>query len=368
MSIRIRYALLLYFVTISIIASFALAFPVNAQTAPAVDISEAYVFRNISTDEAITSANTEGDLFVLARVQLPDSTATATADEWCLYLNDQAGCADTPADPSFPASLLEGHVFITLYESGAGTTLTQQATVKRIGHGLAGLYIDAGHTVAFGNAATIVCVESSSSFFTVTSTDCIYSTWISGDGSQSDQLARLTELIKGPGGPVSNLEAVMLAPPGWLVNSVGLITPTGATYVADALRFMQRIVPDAYQVGSSPAVTAAIATPASESNFQQMIDATATASGLSTNMDNVAQTYIGISGGAFAMFLSSMIGLVAAGLIFNATKNSALAMSGFLSPLMVGLWMRGPTFAVMAGMVVIFGTLGAWYMVRKAPE
>jgi len=368
MTARLRTALLVYFITISFIASLVLAFPVNAQTAPAVDISEAYVFRNISTDETITSANTEGDLFVIARVQLPDSTASATIDAWCSYLNDQAGCVDIPADPTFPASLLEGHAFITMYESGVGTTLTQQATVKRIGHGLAGLYMDAGHTVAFGNAATQVCIESSSSFFTVTSSDCIYPTWISGDGSQSDQLARLTELIKGPGGPVANLESVMLAPPGWLVNSVGLITPTGATYVADALRFMQRIVPDAYQVGSSPAVTSAIAIPSSESNFQQMIDATATASGVTTNIDNVAQTYIGISGGAFAMFLSSMIGLVAGGLVFNATKNATLAMSGFLSPLMVGLWMRGPTFAVMAGMVVIFGTLAAWYLVRKAPE
>lgn len=368
MTARVQTALLIYFVTLAFIASFVLVFPVNAQTAPGVDISEAYVFRNISTDETITSANTEGDLFVIARVELPDSTATATADEWCLFLNDQAGCTDTPADPSFPASLLEGHVFITLYESGAGTTLTQQATVKRIGHGLAGLYIDAGHSVAFGNAATIVCVEPSSTFFSVITPDCIFPTWISGDGSQSDQLARLTELIKGPGGPVSNLEAVMLAPPGWLVNSVGLVTPTGATYVADALRFMQRIIPDAYQVGSSPAVTSAIATPAGESNFQVMIDATATASGLTDNLETMAQTYIGISGGAFAMFISSLIGLVAAGLIYNSTKSSTLAMSGFLSPLMVGLWMRGPTFAVMAGMVVIFGTLGAWYLVRKAPE
>ncbi len=327
---------------------------------------EAYAFRSIVATD---------DLFIVMRYELPISTVDTTTDAWCLELNDSTGCDADPAAPTDPTSLVRGVASATIYENGYGTAApTEQVTLNRIGHALAGIYIDAGNPITdpdtgtWGTSGvTEVCIESSTTLYTSPTHECTFPVWSAAANTQIDQRDSLAVLMAGPSGPMVNLESARLEPDNTYINGINLITPTGSVFALEAFSFMDRIIPSAFQLGASDSVVTAIATPSSESAIQQSIDATAVASGITQDIENVAQQYIGTSGPTLAIAGIFLGSVVLGGMMWSFTKSQPLAILGFLSPLTWGMWLRAPTFAVIATMIVVFATLGTWYFIRKAP-
>ncbi len=331
----------------------------HAVAATDVFVYEAYAFRSIIDDD---------DLFIVFRYELPVSIADATTDAWCLELNDTTGCDAEPAAPTDPTSLQPGSVIGTIYSDGYGGTLIDQINLKRIDHAIGGLYLDAGHSITWGNAVTQICVESSTSLYTSPTHECLFPTWSAAANVKQDQLDSLEALMKGPAGPMITLESARLLADNSLVNGVNLITPAGQVFALEALSFMDRIIPGAFQIGAGSTITGAVATPTGDSDIQVMIDATAAASGVTEDLENVAQQYLGISGPTMSIAGWFMAGVLLGGIMWAFTKSQPLMLLGALTPLTWGIWTRGPTFAVIAAMITVFATLGSWYFVRKAPQ
>ena len=360
-----------------LLATTLVATPVfSASQTYNVEINEAYVFRNILTDESISN-NNEGDLFILVRYNLPaSSTDLASVDEWCAEIRDNTGCTSTGSiyvDPIFPNTINEGVAFATVYKDGIATSITQQEPLKRIGHGLSGIYVDAGHNITFGNASTEVCIESSTTrpdgttLVTPKTQDCLYPTWVGGVGSQSDQRNRLANLLSGLGSPIKNLESALYMPQFALLSPLGKITPLGSAYSSEALSFMSSIIPSAFQIGAEAVLNSSIVTPTNpDSAFQQELD---TASlDLRNNLDKVGGAYFGMSGGAFATIFMAIIGMFLAGALYSATNNGYMSLVGFTLPMTIGLYFRAPTISAMFGLIVIMGAFAIWYMIRKVPQ
>ena len=173
--------------------------------------------------------------------------------------------------------------------------------------------------------------------------------------------------MAGPTGPMVNLESVRLQPNNTYLNGVNLISPTGAVFALEAFSFMDRIIPGAFQLGAGDSIVTAIATPSSESNLQQSIDATAVASGITQDLENVGQQYLGLSGPTTAMIGTMIMAVGLGGLLWGITKSQPLGILGFLSPVTWFMWVRAPTFAVLATLIVVLATLATWYFIRKAP-
>ncbi len=330
----------------------------SAVAATPVFAYEAYAFRSIVATD---------DLFIVIRYELPVSTLASTTDAWCLELNDSDGCDADPASPTDPTSLVPGAAIASLYSAGYGGVPTDQVALNRIDHALTGIYVDAGHSITFGNPTTQVCIESSTTYTSPTY-DCVYPVWSAAANTELDQRNDLSALMSGPTGPMIALESARLQSDNTYVNGVNLITPAGQIFALEALSFMDRIIPDAFQLGAGSSITAAIATPASDSKIQISIDATAEASGLTQDLENVGQQYLGLSGPTTALGGTILAALAYGGLLFALTKSQPLAVFGFLTPFTWAMWMRAPTFSVIAAMITVFATLGAWYFIRKAPQ
>ena len=172
-----------------------------AVAATDVFIYEAYAFRSILEDD---------DLFIVFRYELPISIADATTDAWCLELNDSDGCDATPARPTNPTSLLAGSAIVTIYSDGYGGTPVELINLKRVDHAIWGLYVDAGHSISWDNGQTEVCIEASTSLYTSPTHECAFPAWASAANVQQDQLDALEVVMKGPAGPMINLEAARL--------------------------------------------------------------------------------------------------------------------------------------------------------------
>ena len=354
-----------------LLATTLVATPVfSASQTYNVEINEAYVFRNILTDELISN-NNEGDLFILVRYNLPaSSTDLASVDEWCAQVRDNTGCTSTGSiyvDPIFPNTINEGVAFATVYKDGIATSITQQEPLKRIGHGLSGIYVDAGHNITFGNASTEVCIESSTAIATPRTQNCLFPTWVGGVGSQSDQKDRLTNLLSGLGSPIKNLESALYMPQFALLSPLGKITPLGSAYTSEALSFMSSIIPGAFQIGAEAVLNSSIVVnPTPDSAFQQELDIAS--KNLTDNLDKVGGAYLGMSGSAFATIFMSIIGIFLAGALYSATNNGYMSLVGFTLPMTIGLYFRAPTISAMFGLIVIMGAFAIWYMIRKVPQ
>ena len=345
-------------------------------TPPDVEIHQAKVFRNILTDETITTGS-EGDLLVVVRLELPWSTASGVSDAWCLYLDDDSGCDETPAAPTKIESLKSGHAFITFYENGAGLdslnnptgSLTQQHPLTRIGHNVAGIYIDAGHSINFLDSNIDICIEPSTTYFNAATAQCIKPDFSSSAAAdRSDQREELVKFLKSnTASPFLFLERELQTPTGFFINRNGYLTPNSLGYAGQIHPQLQKIVPDAFQVGSSPVLTDSISS-ATGTNFGAMIESTAIASGITNNLDIVSDKYVGISRGSFTTIITLIIGLIAGVCSYSITRSGIMGAFGFLSVLAVGLYISAPTFSIIAAMITVMGTLGAWYFVRKAPE
>jgi hypothetical protein len=340
-----------------------------AAAPPDVYIYSAKIFRNVTTNDEILT-DTEGDLLAVIRYELPWSTTGGVVDAWCLYVENNSGCDGSPAAPDYPDSILNSYAFATIYKSGFGTTLTDQAPIYRIGPGLAGIYIDSGHSISHGDVNIQVCIEASASQFSPVSLgagiDCIYPDFSSGE-TQSENLDELTEYMTGDTSPLGILEQALGAPSGFFITTSGKITPNAVVYGSEVLHQLQSIIPDAYQIGAKRVLTD-VSAPAGALAIQAQIDATAVASGFTANMNTVASTYAGITGTQLVTFLTLALGLVAAGVLYIYTRSGVFGAFGFLTVASLGMFVGGPSFAIIAGMITVMGTAGAWYVVRKTPE
>lgn len=160
---------------------------VSAQTAPTLSVNHATCYEGIIDS---------GDLYCLARYELPNSISDGVSDAWCAELFIQTGCDGSPAIPTEPTSLPQNTAFISLYEGctdgdcSAGTLLTVNR-LPRIGFAVGGSYMSAGHTVTFGDSGVALCVEASATVFSTPSIDCRNVNWSGAASTQQAQRADL---------------------------------------------------------------------------------------------------------------------------------------------------------------------------------
>lgn len=171
------------------LAATVIGSPAQAIGGPAPDlfINHASCYQGIDT---------AGDLYCLARYELPVSDTDGMTDEWCAELFNTSGCDTTPASPAEPTSLPQNYAFITLYSGCtlgdcSSGNLLNVTRMPRIGFSIGGSYVDAGHSITWGDTSVALCVESSPTLYTTQTRDCQNVVWSSADSDQEAQRAAL---------------------------------------------------------------------------------------------------------------------------------------------------------------------------------
>lgn len=334
--------------------------PVYAAASPDVEISEAQAYRSL---------NEPGDLFILIRYELP--LGDGGAGTWCVLLNNDDGCGDTPPAPSEPTSLPQGLVFLSFLTSGFDGDLEARVQPPRIDHALGGLYFGPGHGFTWEDADIRICVESSDTAFAPRAKVCMPPSWIAGDGPLDPTpgtTAARDALATNLRQMMLNVQAERLFPLGSLVSSAGKITTAGRIFATEAFPIMDRVIPDAFQTGSSQIITGDYTPVTADSALQVAVDAVGQTSGVAADMDIVAQAYFGIDGSTLTILAALAVAFVSGGFVFVATKNPVLASFGFMVPLLVGTWLRAPTIAVIFTIIAILIVPTAAMFVRKTPQ
>lgn len=326
--------------------------PAAAQTDPAPDINQSFsgCYRSLVQAD---------DLFCLTRYELPTKVTAApvSPEAWCAVLVDTEGCIDNPVDPVTPTSLLSGAAFITLYKDA---TLLGQGQAQRIGHTIGGLYFPAGHGVTWGDPTVQGCVESSVSLFTTTSSDCSLVVWNTADNTATAQRAKLgVDLVA----QMLALETVdpLIPNGGYVVNN--RINDAGRDLALEALNVIDSLLRDTFRSGSFPAITDPFATPSSQLELQNSINATATA--MVGSYDDTG-AIIGVPGAALGMILATIFGVGAFVFTWRKTEqNAALATVAFLTFVLAGVLISAVPVAVMAVTAVLIFAAGGVFFLRK---
>ena len=212
----------------------------HAADAPVLASNHASCYRSVF--------NTD-DLFCLTRYSLPTyETATpppVSPEAWCAQLVDRTGCTDDPVEPSAPTSLPQGRAVLALYDGCSGddcsaATLAGVARVPRIGFALGGVYLTAGHTLAWADPDVAVCIESDPGDFDTFEQDCTPESWSSAANDQTAQRQQLgADMVE----QVITLGIEQARPLNLYVNlGSQLITTAGKVFALEALPGADRIL------------------------------------------------------------------------------------------------------------------------------
>ena len=270
--------------------------PIPVTSLPPLSIKEAIGFNNIATSRA-------DDFLVLVRYDL--DIGTGPDEFWCKsdYLINATGCELDPPNPDYPFSLREGYVYIEYIDS-TGTIHRQNRKIPRIDAGLMGIYAESPASSSFGFNQSLlpgkVCLRYSSDYFDP-----------SGNGSWNcRQVSNITggttalaNEVSSDSGILYNLENQIGLPLNTLVSERGMVTPTGQTYLEEALQGIVEVAVNSdgktvFQLGST--LTNKGYTPTGyDIPLQDNILATATSSGVTENMNYVSSEYLGFNSPMF---------------------------------------------------------------------
>lgn len=328
--------------------------PASAQVAPSISVDHAACYRSIVDDD---------DLFCLGRYELPESVADGVSDAWCAELVNQDGCDGTPADPTEPTSLPPNTVFITLYDGctagdcSAGTILNV-SRVPRIGTGLGGSYMTAGHTVTWGDTDTHLCLESSDdpAVFATTTIDCIPVFWNGAANVTADQREALGEDMVTQVLAIGILDSL---PSNAYVQN-GLINGSGKTFALEALDNADRLL-DVFAEKASLVALPGL-TPVANSTVQASINAsTANVQAAKTDFGN---NVLGISADGTGVLISLVVTIAIFVLVLSIGKNIVFALISAMSAASVMVVFGFLPFQVMAVLIVLLALPAAYRVVR----
>ena len=344
---------------------------VSAQVAPpTLDLVEAYGFSNVLEND---------DRLILIRYDLPLAdwqidANTVTPPFPTAFMVD-AVC-ETPTEPvqlkdPCYTSLKSGMVLNTFYNGtrgGAGVTQVGIRSVPRIGDGLSGIYIRAGHGLApigAPSAGYEVCVEGSSTVFALptynaTPVECMNPVWITipSVSEKENMTAILTSLM-------TNIQEELNQPVNTYVDQ-GIITQSGAIMPREAMSAIATAAPNAFYVG--------VVQPWSDFDLtltptalEQSVANANQSERIYQAFDGVALEYLGttptVLGGVtfliFAIIVVMAVGFVTRSIMYGSMLGILVLICGMFAGL----------FPV-AGLFVLIGLLlllGSTYVFRRFP-
>ncbi len=245
-------------IVLAIVLYMAALSGAGAQTAdPPSTIFEAQGLQCLVTSESVATSTC--DMLILMRYNLPKNDWRAESGGEPLYM-DTVDCVDDDEqnllDPC-QTSLLSGIVMQSFYSGPQGTGQLQGLrTLPRIGHGLSGLYLEAGHGLTFGDNTFETCIEVSSTVFSPATPVCANITWNEftfEDASALDRtLYEHAQLVNASVAEemASSLQAVI---PGLqaIITSNQFISPFGTVMFREAYSRFPSATPDAFAVSRS---------------------------------------------------------------------------------------------------------------------
>ena len=340
--------------------------PIPVTSLPPVSIKEAIGFNNIATSRA-------DDFLVLVRYDL--DIGTGPDEFWCKaeFLINDTGCDLNPPNPDYPFSLREGYLYIEYLDS-TGTIHRQNRKIPRIDAGLMGIYAEAPASSSFGFNQSLlpgkVCLRYSSDYFDPNgngSWNCRQVSNITGGTTA------LANEISSDSGILYNLENQIGLPLNTLVSERGMVTPTGQTYLEEALQGIVEVAVNSdgktvFQLGSTQ--TNKGYTPTGYNiPLQDNILATATASGVTDNMRYVSSEYLGFDssmffGGLIFILLSLFVG----GIVISTTNNALLSILSASMMMLPGIFIGAVSIGFIFTALSVFIVLGSWYWLRRSPE
>ena len=340
--------------------------PVPSAGLPKIKIYEALGYQGIE------SSNSE-DFFVLIRYELligdtPDS-------EWCKaeYLLNNTGCDGQPPNPTHPFSLKDGRISIIYYDS-SDVIHAVQAKIPRIGKGLAGIYADSPASDTYGfNVSKLpgkVCLVFNSDYF-VPYANSLYYNCVRVINESGGRQA-LANQISGGSGIVYRLETDLGLPMNTLVSSKGRVTPSGQLYLEEALQGIVTVAQNSegesvFQLGASRP-NQDFTPIGSTVPLQEIIDATATASDITSNMEIVSGQYLGFDSGSwFGLTIFLFLGLLIGALVMTSTKSSIMAILSTILTMLPAVWIGSISIAFLFSFLSLFILFGSWYWIRKEP-
>lgn len=314
------------------------------------------------------------DLYCALRYELPTfetADPPATPEAWCAYLNYQTGCITDPVDPDNPETIEPGLAYVTLYDGCTVTGDCSSATARdtgripRIGHALAGVYLEAGHNVTWGDSDVYLCVESSSVLFATQTSDCLKVTWAIAANDREDQREELGQFFVDE---LLAIEIVQSRGTNFYVEN-NLITTDGKTLVIEALNVADRIL-SVFRTSAPLIITDPFATATAVVPVQSLIDSTVT----SITFGATTASYTGGSASAGGVIFTLICGFIAFIATFRWIQRNSSANSidtiipaalVFMTVVICGFAMSEVDFSVIAVFIVIMAAPAALYVVRK---
>jgi hypothetical protein len=332
--------------------------PASAAVAPAVTLDDARAYNNLIEP---------GDFFFMLQYVLPISGTT----NWCTYLNNTAGCADTPASPDEPTSLLNGYAWVELY-SAAGATLEVQQQPLRIDYALGGIYIAPGSAFTWPPTDMRVCISPEPSAFDAGTavSSCLAPGY-------DTLLTSRQALARDLGNMVTNIQAGRDLPANSLViagqGGAFKVTSDGRKLALEALSVMDQIIPSAFQAASTRALSTPYATPVEgSSSLQTAIDSSS--QGLIDIGAGIGSIF-GIQSGRTMLFIVwALLGLIAGLALYGMSAKRGngepvFVVFGIGGGMMVGMWTGGPSVATVFLTLFLLAVFAVFAFIRtKAPS
>lgn len=305
---------------------------------PVIHVSEAHAFRNVLESD---------DLLVIIRYELPVSdwrSATYMYDHTC---DDEDDYSD-----NCWISLYRGVAQHILYDGPQATGVARALqTPGRVGHGLSGLYLEAGHGLTWGDSTYETCLEGDALTFTPVPYECSTLSWHTS-ATVADTPGVMDDYLIQMG---LNLEEQFPRPVNTFVDG-GKITNTGDVFFREAFTYIMSTVPDAFWTSVTRGTTTDVAGTPTPSALSSAIDTDAQSTDLYTNASRVAGEYGGVNIGIFTGIMTLLIGVVMGAF---ATSKTAWPIGMFLTGgiVTVGMWQGfipvAPVFIALAVIVVI---------------
>ena len=337
---------------------------------PDIELFEAYGFENVLEPD---------DRLLLVRYELPldpwQSATTTTANPERYMVN--ATCTEVEGIVSLEdtcyTSLYPGMVLNTFYDGtrgGSGVTQHGIRTIPRVGDGLSGIYIRAGHSLAPAGSATAntyqVCVEGSPTVFanplyTVQPVGCLNPIWYATTGTE-DKVG-MTGVLLQLG---LNLEEEMIKPVNYFVAQ-DKITENGVTMPREAFTGIVRAAPNAFYTGIKQPWRD-VSQVVQETNTEALIRSDTENTRIYLAFEGAAQQYFGTSAKVFGGLTMLLIGAIAVMAVGATTGSITLgSITGFLI-LMMGVFLGVVHVGALWATIGILTLVGSTYVFRKFPS
>ncbi len=338
-------------------AAFVAALVTSARAAAPPDVQnyEFFAFGNVVDD------SNQGTLLFIGRGELPFSG-------WCTSdaLADTDGCPD----PTNPTSIFDSAAVLriftdcdTIQTCTTTGTFKKEASIRRIGHLLTGVFFGVGHGFTWGATDTGACIIAPATYWDAENAACISISWRpspAAPGSLSDTQRQLSEDAVQM---MKNLEQAYNLPPGTWVSQEK-ITAAGRPFALEAFSLLNKAAPQGFQAGALSPELFLTAVATSVSGLDQHLATQRASSPAVQAYDDFAVEVFGMPGVQFGRYMVFLIGFILAGVGGWGSKgNPLVVLTGFMLPFLPGMWLWVP-FSWPAVVIVVLILFAAAAVVR----